>query len=67
MTGLPAFFTQTCDKPYDRHKYKLFCIDGSVKVVPDYETVMQCWWNFPEYLDRVEVLDKSKTIGKGFA
>jgi hypothetical protein len=67
MTGLPAFFTLTSEKPYDRHKYKIFCTDGSVKIVDDYMRVMEAWWNYPQYCDHVDVIDKPKNVGKGFA
>ena len=32
MSGLPEFFQQTCDKPYDRHDYKLVYTDGNFKI-----------------------------------
>lgn len=60
-------FTRTCDKPYNRHKYKIWCVDGSVKVVDDYDTVLTAQWNFPQHISHVEVIDKSETKGKGFA
>ena len=59
-------FTYTSDAPYDRHKYKVWCKDGSVKVLDNYEDVLVAQWNFPQHIDRVEVIDKSKTTGKGF-
>jgi hypothetical protein len=58
-------FTRTSDAPYDRHRYKVWCVDGSVKILDDYEDVMRAWWNFPQHLSHVEVLD-TKTKGGGF-
>ena len=66
MTGLPSFFKQTSDKPYDRHRYKIHCADGSVKIVDDYMRVMEAWWNYPQYCVSVDVIDQ-KTKGGGFA
>jgi hypothetical protein len=66
MTGLPHFFTLTSENPYNRHRYKIFCVDGSVKVVDDYMQVIEAWWNYHQYCDHVEVID-AKTKGGGFA
>ena len=35
--GDPRWFPQTCDKPYDEHKYKLFLSDGKVEVYDSWE------------------------------
>lgn len=59
-------FTLTSTKPYDRHRYKIFCVDGSVKIVNDYQQVIEARWNYPQYCDHVEVIDQ-KTTGGGFA
>jgi hypothetical protein len=32
MVGLPEFFQQTSDEPYNRHDYKLVYINGQTKV-----------------------------------
>lgn len=66
MTGLPDFFTSTSTDPYDRHRYKLWCSDRSVKIVDDYQQVIEAWWNYPQYADHVEVIDQ-KTKGGGFS
>lgn len=61
-------FKRTCDKPYDRQWYKLWCVDGSVKILDNYEDVLTAWWNFPQHCSHVEVIDakRSKTSGSGF-
>ncbi len=66
MTGLPEFFTNTSADPYNRHRYKIFCVDGSVKIVDDYMQVIEAWWNYADYCDHVEVID-AKHKGGGFA
>lgn len=66
MTGLPKFFTLTSDAPYDRHRYKIRCTDGSVKIVDDYMNVLEAWWNYPQYCQIVDVIE-SKSAGGGFS
>jgi len=61
----PRFFGQTCDKPYDRHHYKIVCESKSI-VVESWEEVQEFWWNNREINPPViEVIDKPKTT-KGF-
>ena len=49
-------FTCTCDKPYDRHTYKLILNNDKSVVLEDYEMVRQYWFQFKEHLKCVEVL-----------
>ena len=60
------YFSQTCNKPYDRHHYKMICKNKSV-VLESWEEVQEYWWNNiafnPDMI--VEVIDKPKTT-KGF-
>ena len=62
----PRFFGQTCNKPYDRHHYKMVCKNKSV-VLESWDEVQEYWWNNiafnPDMI--VEVIDKPKTT-KGF-
>ena len=62
----PRYFSQTCNKPYDRHHYKMVCKNKSV-VLESWEEVQEYWWNNiafnPDMI--VEVIDKPKTT-KGF-
>ena len=62
----PRFFGQTCNKPYDRHHYKMVCKNKSV-VLESWDGVQEYWWNNiafnPDMI--VEVIDKPK-ITKGF-
>lgn len=61
-------FKRTSDLPYTRNWYKVWCVDGSVKILQDYEDVLIAWWNFKEHIDIIEVIDakRSKTSGSGF-
>ena len=69
MTGLPKFFQQTCDKPYDRHDYKLVYTDGNFKIFNTFEEFQATWFQTANmFLSHAEVLDKKtkqKTL-KGF-
>ena len=62
----PRYFSQTCNKPYDRHYYKIICKSKSV-VLQSWDEVQEYWWNNialnPDMI--VEVIDKPKTT-KGF-
>ena len=57
----PRYFSQTCNKPYDRHLYKIVCKSKSV-VLESWEEVQEYWWNNmalnPDMI--VEVLDKKR-------
>jgi len=51
-------FTQTCDKLYDRHHYKMVYSNNQSVVVDSWEKVRQLWWETPSNLtSHVEVLD----------
>ena len=60
------YFSQTCNKPYDRHHYKMVCKNKSV-VLKSWDEGQEYWWNNiafnPDMI--VEVIDKPKTT-KGF-
>ena len=62
----PRYFSQTCNKPYDRHRYKIVCETKSI-VVESWEEVQEYWWNNRNLLipPVIEVLDKLKS-NKGF-
>ena len=60
------YFSQTCNKPYDRHHYKMVCKNKSV-VLESWDEVQEYWWNNiafnPDMI--VETIDKPKQH-KGF-
>ena len=49
-------FTSTCNKPYDRHTYKLVLKNGKAVVIEDYELVRATWYQYRKQLECVEVL-----------
>ena len=64
-------FTQTCDKPYDRHHYRFVYSDGQSKIFESYERAQQEWFNLPKvFKSHIEVLDiknkKQKNLKGGF-
>jgi len=57
--NLPNNFEQTCNKPYDRHNYKLIFSSGKSIVFDNYEDLRRVWWETSnKFLDYVEVLDR---------
>tara|TARA_S200000501_G_scaffold123244_1_gene116294 strand:- start:165 stop:389 length:225 start_codon:yes stop_codon:yes gene_type:complete len=61
----PRYFSQTSNKPYDRHYYRIVCQDKSF-VVQSWQEVVECWWNKRQFVSPViEVIDKPK-LKKGF-
>ena len=70
MTGLPEFFQQTSDEPYNRHDYKLVYTNGQTKVFEEHQDFMAAWFQYPkQLLSHGEVLDKkvkNKTKSGGF-
>ena len=69
MVGLPEFFEQTSDEPYDRHHYEIVYKTGIVKTVESWQEVSMEWFTRP-FLSHVNVLDvpnkKSKKSKGGF-
>jgi hypothetical protein len=60
-------FKQTCDKPYDRHNYKLVFTNGNEVVFDDYMDVQVTWFQSPaDFLSHVEVLDIPQKRSRGF-
>ena len=63
------YFSQTCNKPYDRHHYKIVYKDRSF-VVESWGEVQEYWWNNSHKFELpvIEVIDKPKTNkkSKGF-
>ena len=62
-------FKLHCEKPYDRHDYKVVLEDGREVVFDNYEDVQLTWFQRGgNFLSHVEVLDKvvEKQKSKGF-
>ena len=51
-------FTNTSDKPYDRHKYRMVMKTGKAIVLDDYELCRNYWWQYRQFMDHIDVLDK---------
>ena len=64
------WFEQTCEKPYDRHQYRLIYSDNQSKIFDSWEELRNTWWNTPsQFTSHVEVLDrkqKKKKSNGGF-
>lgn len=60
-------FTQTSDKPYTRHHYKLVYVNGNEVVFDNYQDVQSAWWNASsDFVKYIEVLDIPYKKSKGF-
>jgi len=59
-------FKQTCDKPYNRHRYKVVYTNKEV-IFDDYEDAQVAWFQSPkQFLSHIEVLDLKQKSKKGF-
>ena len=65
----PRYFSQTSDKSYDRHHYKIVSETKTI-VVESWDDVQEYWWNncnSPWFEGTViHVIDKPKEKSKGF-
>ena len=57
-------FKTYCDKPYDKHLYRIEWKDGSRTEYDNYDIVRYVWYQYKEMAERVLILDCTK--GKGF-
>jgi hypothetical protein len=56
-------FRQTSDVPYHRHNYEIVLKTGKTVFFDDWEDAQGYWFvhnQIPDYLDVINVLDKSK-------
>jgi hypothetical protein len=61
---MTQFFKLHCEKPYDRHDYKVVFEDGREVVFDNYEDVQLTWFQRGgNFLSHIEVLDKKKSKG----
>lgn len=65
---MSEIFTQTSDKPYLKHTYKLVFKNKKYQIFDNYKDLLETWYySNKEDLDFVEVLDyKEKVKSKGF-
>ena len=59
-------FTATCNKPYDRHTYKLIFKDGTEMEFEDYATARYEWFQWKDRLDTMVVVSQKSKGGEGF-
>ena len=59
-------FTCTSTALYDRHYYKVWCKDNSVKILQSWDEVQTTWWNFHQYISHIEVIDEKQSKPQGF-
>jgi hypothetical protein len=65
--GLPEYFQQTCDKPYDRHHYKIVMSDNSTKTFVAWDLAMAVWFQTAsQFLSHIEVIDIKEQSQGGF-
>ena len=65
----PRYFSQTSDKLYDRHHYKIVSKNYATLIVKSWDEVQEWWWNHCHMINFdavVHVIDKPKSKPKGF-
>ena len=65
----PRYFSQTSDKLYDRHHYKIVSKNYATFIVKSWDEVQEWWWNHCHMINFdavVHVIDKPKSKPKGF-
>ena len=63
-------FTQTCNKPYDRHTYEILLNSGKKVSFNFWEEVQEFWFlnsQRPDYLNTIIVKDKKTRKSSGFS
>ncbi len=53
-------FTTYCDKPYDRHHYKLKMKNGKCVTFEDYEMMRAHWYHWRPNVETVLIIDAKK-------
>ena len=54
-------FTTYCDKPYDKHSYKIVLKNGQSIPVGCYEDAKMHWYQFRTHASHIEVIDAKGT------
>ena len=57
--GDPRYFSQTCFKPYDIHKYKVHMESGKIVDYDDYMDAQSHWFQNP-FAKHITVHDRKK-------
>ena len=58
-------FKLSCEKPYDKHKYKINFKNGKSVTFEDYEMMKAMWYQWRTQVESVDVLDPHKKLGGG--
>ena len=62
----PRYFAQTCDKPYDRHHYRIVFTNGQSELYEDWQVAHARWFQCPgQFLSHMDVVDPKKKKSKG--
>lgn len=57
-------FTQTSNKPYDKHHYKLVYSNQQEVIFENYADVQAAWFQTPsDFVSHIEVIDKKEVKG----
>lgn len=68
--NLPKVFSETSDKSYDKHYYRVLLKNNTSKEFDNYEDLKYFWFQhsqIPDFLDVVTIHDKKiKSKPKGF-
>ena len=59
----PQYFTESSDKLYDRHTYKIVTKSGETINVDNWLQAREIWWNRKSFLSHIEVLDVKQSKG----
>ena len=60
-------FTETSSEPYDRHHYRVWFRDGSLKDVESYDEAQRVWYSSKTRPKTIEVMQrKERRYAKGF-
>ena len=49
-------FTTYCDKPYNRHSYKMVLKNGKAIHFDDYDALKAHWYHYREHTSHVDVI-----------
>ena len=59
-------FKTFCDKPYDKHDYKLIFKDGRSCIFDNYDIAKYYWYQWRDELETIVILDSKRRSGQGF-
>ena len=54
---MSEFFRQTSEEPYLRHRYKVVFKNKKAQIFDNYQDTFQTWYQNPDQVNFIEVLD----------